>query len=56
MKKIAEESEKVALAAAKDSAAMRVIAIATIFFLPPTFVAVSILCLPMNDIVDKLAY
>jgi hypothetical protein len=32
---------EVAIAAAKDSATMRVIAAVTLFFLPPTFVAVS---------------
>ena len=32
---------EVAIAAAKDSATMRVIAAVTLFFLPPTFIAVS---------------
>lgn len=32
---------EIAIAAAKDSATMRVIAAVTLFFLPPTFVAVS---------------
>lgn len=41
MLQIAEDSRAVALATARDSAAMRVIAIVTIVFLPATFTAVS---------------
>ena len=41
MLRIAEESRTVALATARDSAAMRVIAAVTILFLPATFTAVS---------------
>jgi FixJ family two-component response regulator len=41
MLQVAEDSKAVALATARDSATMRVIAGVTILFLPATFVAVS---------------
>lgn len=40
MKALAEDSKAVAMATARDSAAMRVIAVVTILFLPATFTAV----------------
>lgn len=40
---ISSDSKQIALAAARDSAAMKSIALLTTFFLPATFVAVSIL-------------
>lgn len=41
MLRVADESRAVALATARDSAAMRVIAAVTVLFLPATFTAVS---------------
>lgn len=38
---ITEDSNRVALATARDSAAMRIISAVTLFFLPATFTAVS---------------
>lgn len=43
LKKISTNQGRVALAASRDSAAMRVIAVITIVFLPATFTAVSIM-------------
>jgi hypothetical protein len=40
---VAEDSKMVALATSQDSAAMRIIAVVTIFFLPATFTAVSLI-------------
>ena len=42
MLQIAEDSKAVALATARDSAAMRVIAAVTILFLPATFTSASV--------------
>jgi hypothetical protein len=43
---VAEESTKLALAAARDSSAMKSIAVVTMLFLPGTFVSVSYSHLP----------
>ena len=40
MKKIADTSKKIAMDAARDSGAMKIIADVTIYFLPATFAAV----------------
>ena len=42
MLKLAEDSRAVALATARDNAAMRVIAAVTILFLPATFTSASV--------------
>jgi hypothetical protein len=54
MKALAEDSKSVALATARDSAAMRVIAVVTILFLPATFTAVSNLLTICSLIATKL--
>lgn len=41
MKALAEDSGRIALATSRDSSLMRIIAILTLVFLPPTFTAVS---------------
>jgi hypothetical protein len=42
LKKISEDQKLIAIAATKDSAAMKVISVITVVFLPGTFAAVSI--------------
>ena len=42
LKMISEDQKHIALAATRDSAAMRVISVITVVFLPGTFTAVSI--------------
>lgn len=47
MRSIALDSNKVALMTRRDSTDMRIIAAVTLFFLPPTSIAVRYLCLPL---------
>ena len=49
MRSIALDSNKVALLTRRDSTDMRIIAAVTLFFLPPTFIAVGHLYFPLHE-------
>jgi hypothetical protein len=56
LKMISEDQKQIALAATRDSAAMSVISVITIVFLPATFTAVSYTHLNMHILADFVYY
>lgn len=54
MKRVAEDSHKVALLTRRDSADMRIIAGVTLIFLPGTFTAVRLIIISLGKVSTKL--